>query len=233
MPHDDDRPFEETIVSVEALPAWKRVVDLVCCVAALPLLGLITFFLGFVVVFLAKGPVFFRQEKIGYQGRRFWVYRFRTMRVDSEPLDWPKPRAAEALIPGGRFLRATGLGELPQIFSVFRGEMSVVGPRPVSSKNLESMSPFLERGLANVPGVTGLAPLALGRRSGLVDAVQLDLHYAANRSFLLDLRILASTTMWSVRRAIGAALAVILGAKAAEAIADDSAFLSSDSRRPW
>src|ERR1044071_6236378 len=112
------------------LPRWKRPFDVCCGIAALPLLGLLSFGFGIVALTLSRGPVFFCQEKIGYKGRRIRLYRFRTMHVrSSATIEWSR-RGALALIPGGQFLRDSGLARLPQVINVLRGEMSVVGPRP-------------------------------------------------------------------------------------------------------
>lgn len=105
------------------LPRWKRAAEVSCCLLALPLLGVVTLFVACVTTTAAQGPIFFRQQRLGLKGQRIWLYRFRTMRVG------PASRSS-GLIPGGVFLRATGLAELPQIVNVLRGEMSSVGPRP-------------------------------------------------------------------------------------------------------
>src|SRR5687768_409681 len=116
-----------------ALPLWKRILDIACCVAALPILGLATLFAAVVIKTVAPGPVFFRQERIGYRGRSFRIYKFRTMHsgaststhqshfaqlmASNKPMQKLDARGDSRLIPGGWLLRALGLDELPQILN--------------------------------------------------------------------------------------------------------------------
>ena len=111
-----------------SLSRWKRVVDLAGCVAALPLLGAVTLLAAVVVGFTSPGPLFFRQPVIGGDGRRFGLYRMRTMHVRCSRTKHGAERAP--YFAGGRWLHASGLANLPQIINIWRGEMSMVGPKP-------------------------------------------------------------------------------------------------------
>jgi exopolysaccharide production protein ExoY len=184
-----------------ALPKWKRTVDVACCILAVPVLAVLTFFVACVTAATAKGPIFFRQEKVGLKGQRIRLYRFRTMRLKSEPNALLSQKAAvegdgsprvDLLIPGGRFLRATGLAELPQIVNVLRGEMSIVGPKPLHREeagNDESGRQVL----SSLPGLTGLWRVSCANTPLVDDPARLDSHYARHKSLWLDSKIILLT----------------------------------------
>jgi lipopolysaccharide/colanic/teichoic acid biosynthesis glycosyltransferase len=174
-----------------ALPWWKRGLDLACCVAGLPVLGCLTLLSAAVANGRSRGPLFYRQENVGHLGRKFLVYRFRTMRV--APASAPgggesrtvAPNPA-SMLPVGRFLRHSGLADLPQLVNVLRGEMSIVGPRPHVDL------PGRERtDMAAVPGITGLWRLAQVSRASTAEAECWEASYAARMSIGSDLRVIA------------------------------------------
>ncbi len=138
-------------------------------------------------------PLFFRQTRAGKDGRAFDILKFRTMR-EGDGSD------AERLIPWGQFLRSTSLDELPELWNVLRGEMSLVGPRPLPTIYLERYSPEQARRHEVRPGITGWAQV--NGRNGLTwkRQFELDLWYVENRSFLLDLKILGLTVLTVLRR---------------------------------
>src|SRR5687767_5665089 len=128
------------------LPIWKRAIDLAFCCAALPFFAIATFFVAVLMSVASPGPIFFRQERVGYMGRRFRLYKFRTMNVGADtvshqahfvnlmtsnaPMQKLDAKGDHRLIPFGWIIRALGIDELPQMLNVLRGDMSVVGPRP-------------------------------------------------------------------------------------------------------
>ena len=130
----------------ETLPGWKRAVDIAFCLAALPVFAVVSLVLTIVMKLTSPGPIFFRQERVGYKTRKFRCYKFRTMIVNADdtihqrhctnlmqsnaPMAKMDAGRDARVIPGGWLLRASGLDELPQIINVFRGDMSLVGPRP-------------------------------------------------------------------------------------------------------
>jgi len=118
-------PPEEHRVS---LSRWKRVIDLTGCIVALPLLGAVTLLVALVVALTSPGPLFFRQPVISKDGRRFGLFRLRTMHVRCSRTkhDWERP----PYFPGGRWLHLSGFANLPQIINIWRGEMSMIGPKP-------------------------------------------------------------------------------------------------------
>jgi lipopolysaccharide/colanic/teichoic acid biosynthesis glycosyltransferase len=217
--------------SSTVLPRWKRTVDVICSIAALPLLGFLTFVFGIVAATVARGPVFFRQENIGYGGRRIRPYRFRTMRERAPSTAQRTPRGAQTLIPGGRFLRASGLAELPQIINVLRGEMSMVGPRPVFENEFVSAEP--SRVIA-VPGLTGLWRVSHRGESTADQTAQLDVVYAESKSLRLDFRIILLTIPVVCVNAMGAMSSKSTGtALHAKNAAAESASLRAPSQQPW
>lgn len=132
---------------------------------------------------LGDRPIFFRQERPGLHGRPFTLLKFRTMRPGEEPDE-------ERLTPLGRFLRATSLDELPELFNVLRGEMALVGPRPLLMAYLAEYTPEEHHRHDVRPGITGWAQVH-GRNALTRDEkVQYDLEYVARRSVWLDCKIL-------------------------------------------
>jgi lipopolysaccharide/colanic/teichoic acid biosynthesis glycosyltransferase len=158
---------------------------------------------------VSPGPVLFRQERVGYRGRRFMCYKFRTMHVGADskihrehceqliqsnaPMVKMDARGDARLIPGSRFIRATGLDELPQILNVLRGEMSLVGPRPCVPYEYEKYLPWQRARCNAMPGLTGLWQVSGKNRTTFDEMIRLDICYAKNRSVWMDLKIMTKT----------------------------------------
>jgi lipopolysaccharide/colanic/teichoic acid biosynthesis glycosyltransferase len=182
----------------------ERLIAALAIVALAPLIAVI----AVAVCLTSAGPAFFRQERIGKDGRRFQIFKFRTM-VDGsdrmlknllalhgrqgQPLfkvpDDPR------ITPLGRFMRRHSIDELPQLFNVLRGEMAFVGPRPQRPEEVALYSAREKRRLAVLPGITGM--WQVNGRSMLPwhRAVELDLQYVEERSLLLDLKIVLRTVV--------------------------------------
>jgi sugar transferase EpsL len=185
----------------EGIPWSKRVMDLLLVllgmVIALPLMGLIA-----LAIWLFEGPpVFFCQPRPGYKGRIFKLCKFRTMREAYDANGNLLPDA-QRLTPLGRFLRATSLDELPELFNVLRGEMSLVGPRPLLVAYLERYTPEQMRRHDVLPGITGWAQVNGRNALSWEDKFRLDVWYVDHWSLWLDLKILA-LTVWKVLRREG------------------------------
>lgn len=194
---------------VETIPPWKRALDLTCCAIALPILGLATALVSLLLALTSPGPIFFRQERVGYMGRRFTLYKFRTMHTGAEtashrahfsalitakqPMQKLDARHDTRLIAGGWLLRASGMDELPQIINVLRGDMSLVGPRPCIPYEYERYLPWHRARLATVPGLTGLWQVSGKNRTTFDEMVRLDIKYTETKSLWLDLKILVLT----------------------------------------
>ncbi len=144
-------------------------------------------------------PVLFRQTRPGLHGRPFEMVKFRTM-TDERDADGHLLPDAERLTPFGRFLRGASLDELPELWNVLRGEMSLVGPRPLLMRYLGRYTPEQARRHAVRPGVTGLAQVSGRNALSWEDKFALDLEYVDRVSFGLDVRILLRTLAKVVRR---------------------------------
>ena len=186
------------------LPRAKRVMDVVISLAVMPLILPILGLCAVAVRLDSPGPILFRQQRTGLHGVRFGMYKFRTMVANAEelkaslahlnimtPPDFKiidDPRITRV----GKFLRKTSLDEVPQIFNVLRGEMSLVGPRPTSFAASTYRLWHAER-LEVTPGITGLWQVRGRNESTFDERLRLDVEYIAKRSTWLDLRIILET----------------------------------------
>jgi exopolysaccharide biosynthesis polyprenyl glycosylphosphotransferase len=181
--------------------ALKRMVDLLGSGAALVALAPVMALVAVAVKLNSRGPVFYRQERVGLGGRVFTLYKFRSMVADAE-LDGPRWCAGvddHRITPVGMFLRRTHLDELPQLWNVLKGEMSLVGPRPERPCFVEELKCLIP-GYAHrhwvKPGLTGLAQVHYRYDASLADVkrkLRFDQLYIKRRCLWLDLRILAWT----------------------------------------
>lgn len=200
---------ENTSNGTPPLPRWKRVLDLLCLAVSLPLIGGLGAVIALWIKLVSSGPVFFRQERVGYGGQRFLCYKFRTMKVHADtsnhrdylhqliasevPMIKLDSQGDDRLIPGAAFLRATGLDELPQLLNVWRAEMSLVGPRPCLPYEYEQYSDWQKGRFAAVPGLTGLWQVSGKNRTTFKQMIHLDIQYAEHKSLRLDLAIILKT----------------------------------------
>lgn len=141
-------------------------------------------------------PIFFRQERPGKDGKIFELVKFRTMLLQ----DADHVTDEERLTPVGRFLRSTSLDELPTLWNVLKGDMSLIGPRPLLVSYLDFYSPEQARRHEVRPGVSGLAQVRGRNSSSWEERFQLDVEYVDNRSMALDMKILVQTIMTVMRR---------------------------------
>jgi lipopolysaccharide/colanic/teichoic acid biosynthesis glycosyltransferase len=185
----------------KGIPLSKRILDLIVTCLGLVLISPILLIL-IVLVWTKHGwPILFSQRRPGYRGKPFTIYKFRSMtdRRDAKGALLPD---AERLTGFGRFLRATSLDELPELFNVLRGEMSLVGPRPLLMSYLERYSPEQARRHDVLPGITGWAQINGRNILTWEDKFELDVWYVDNWSLWLDIRILL-LTLWKVLRREG------------------------------
>ncbi len=183
----------------DALPGWKRALDVGLSLAAMPLLGACALGMATVMALVSPGPLLYRRERVGRGGRRFLCYRVRTMHVvTGRGVEGRRP--AERFIPGGWFLRASGLDNLPRILNVLSGEMSLVGPHPCLPEEFAQLGSWRQARSRALPGVTGLWQVSSRNWSTLSDLARLDLHYIEHRSLGLDLKILARTVPAMLRQ---------------------------------
>lgn len=197
--------FESTYHKVGML-FFKRVSDFIASIILLVILSPLLILIALIIKLASPGPVFFKQERCGLYGRRFIFYKFRTMFLDAESqlegiLDFNEMEGPvfkmtndPRITVTGRFLRKFSLDELPQIWNVFMGEMSLVGPRPPLPEEVEKYDNWQRRKLSMRPGITCL--WQIGGRSEVSDFnewMRLDLEYIDNWSLWLDFMILLKT----------------------------------------
>ena len=157
----------------------------------------------------SPGPVFYRQKRVGLRGKHFLIWKFRTMKVNTDTQTHERyfeelirtncvmtkldTRGDPRLAPFGRILRATGLDELPQIFNVLRGEMSLVGPRPCTPNEFAHYEPWQQQRVNCLPGLTGYWQVNGKNKTTFREMIAMDLFYFKNMSILLDLKIMLKT----------------------------------------
>jgi lipopolysaccharide/colanic/teichoic acid biosynthesis glycosyltransferase len=187
----------------------KFALDIICILISLPVWLPLMILLMLVTRIASPGPIFYRQERIGLCGRHFCIWKFRTMKLsantDVHERHFEKLMRADCpmtkldaygdprLAPFGRILRASGLDELPQIFNVLRGEMSLVGPRPCTPNEFARYEPWQRERVNGLPGVTGLWQVNGKNKSTFNQMIAMDLFYLENMSILLDLKIMLKT----------------------------------------
>jgi sugar transferase EpsL len=181
------------------VPASKRLFDLLLTVPGFLLISPLLGILALIVLFTQGRPVLFRQSRGGYRGRVFYIYKFRTMREAFDAQGRPLPDEAR-LSAIGKFMRATSLDELPELINVLRGEMSLIGPRPLMSKYLDRYTPEQMRRHDVLPGITGWAQINGRNALTWEERFGLDVWYVDHWSLALDLKILVRTLLKVVQR---------------------------------
>jgi lipopolysaccharide/colanic/teichoic acid biosynthesis glycosyltransferase len=204
----------DTIIDQPVNLGWyaaaKAALDYATALALLPGALLLIALAAIAVKLTSPGPVFYTQTRVGLNGRKYKIIKLRTMRANVEAvsgIQWSQKGDAR-ITRIGRILRRTHIDELPQLFNVFLGHMSLIGPRPerpemIQTKGLNHLVPGYRHRLRVKPGVTGLAQVQLPADSDVTSVrykVVYDLYYVENQSPLLDLRLMAAT----VFRALGA-----------------------------
>ena len=175
---------------------FKRLLDLVCSAGAIVCLSPMLAVIAVWVKCSSPGPVLFTQKRVGRGKTHFRIYKFRTMRTDT-PHDMPTHLLEDPdafITSAGRFLRRTSLDELPQIFNIFLGQMSVVGPRPALWNQFDLIAERDKYGANDcVPGLTGYAQVHGRDELPIPEKARLDGYYAQNLSFALDVKIVFRT----------------------------------------
>lgn len=191
------------------VPVWKRALDLCAILVLLPLILLVGLFVALLIRIVSRGPVLFRQERIGHLGRKFMLFKFRTMYVgantklhrehldelvaSNKPMVKMDSSGDRRIIPFGLLLRSSGLDELPQLINVVRGEMSLVGPRPCMSYEKKMFLPWQRERFNSLPGLTGLWQVSGKNNTTFLEMVQMDIEYHRKKTVWLDLMIIART----------------------------------------
>ena len=200
-----DISFPHAAAPARAHPQWKRPLDVTLTLTGLLLIWPLLLATALAVRLSSPGPVFFVQTRIGLNGERFGMIKFRSMYVDAEARRAAllaqsdrdgicfKSRHDPRITPVGRVLRRFSLDELPQVFNVLKGEMSLVGPRPALPEEVRAYPPRALGRLRVLPGITGLWQVSGRADIGFDDMITLDLAYAADDRLRTDLGILLRT----------------------------------------
>lgn len=191
------------------IPTWKRVFDISLIILVLPLLMPLVLAIAVIIRIVSKGPILFKQERMGRDGQKFLCYKFRTMHVGATsvshadhllrliqsdaPMTKMDAKGDSRIIPFGVILRATGMDELPQLINVLRGEMSIVGPRPCLPYEYQHYLPWQYERCSVAPGLTGLWQVSGKNKTTFSQMIQFDIDYARQRSLMLDLKIIFKT----------------------------------------
>ena len=191
------------------IPRWKRTMDVVFVLLILPFVLPLAVLVAVLIRMVSPGPVLFRQERVGYLGRKFMCFKFRTMFAGAEttthqghlqhlmesdvPMVKLDARGDSRIIPFGLLLRLSGLDELPQLINVLRGEMSMVGPRPCLAYECDNYLPWQRERFNTLPGLTGLWQVSGKNQTTFAEMMRLDISYARNKTLWLDLTIILKT----------------------------------------
>jgi len=201
LPYEKQGEYFIAPVEIRHTPLYnaaKRFFDLVFSGIALLLLLLPLSVLAIVVKCTSPGTVFYCQERLGYNGRKFNLIKFRSMCMDAEKngIQWADEKDDPRVTPIGRFMRKYHIDELPQLWCIFKGDLSLVGPRPERECFYDEFETYIhgfrER-LKVKPGLTGLAQINGGYSLKPEEKIQYDVEYMKKRSFWLDLKIIFRT----------------------------------------
>ena len=171
----------------------KRLFDTGIVFLAVILLSPVMILIAILIKIFDTGPIFFKQSRIGRNGKEFWFYKFRSMPVNTG--DLPSDKIGDIKFTGiGKFIRRTNLDELPQLLNILRGDMSVVGPRPSIPSQLELLEIRKKNGSINaLPGLTGLAQISSFDGMSVSEKAEFDGIYAKNISLWSDIKIILRT----------------------------------------
>lgn len=183
----------------------KRTIDIIGSLAGLLLLSPVLIIVSILIKLESEGPIVFSQDRIGYKGQKFKMYKFRSMVVNAE--DLKKQLAEQNEMSGpmfkmkndprvtkvGKFIRKTSIDELPQLINILKGEMSLVGPRPSLPKEVKEFEPWMMERLEVKPGLTCYWQVSGRNDIDFEDWMKLDIEYVRDRNFWLDIKLILKT----------------------------------------
>jgi lipopolysaccharide/colanic/teichoic acid biosynthesis glycosyltransferase len=212
-----DNLLQQLKIPAPQMPSWKRIMDIIGATAGLLLLLPLFILIAAYIRSVSPGPVFFKQKRVGFLGKPFLCFKFRTMHINAsttvhnayfknltasetpmEKLDAHDPR----IIPYGGLLRKTGLDELPQLLNVLLGDMSLIGPRPCIPYEAEHYQQWQLKRFEAVPGMTGLWQVNGKNKTTFTAMMRYDIRYAHKKNFIMDTAILLKTIPAIVRMAM-------------------------------
>ena len=195
--------------ATNGLPLWKRIFDFALLFVTAPVWLPVAVVVGLAVRLGSPGPIFFKQDRVGFQGKTFTCFKFRTMKANIEtashqshvkdliessaPMTKLDADNDSRMVPGANWIRASGLDELPQIINILRGEMSVVGPRPCIPFEYDLYKPEQRARFNATPGLTGLWQVSGKNHTTFDRMIALDIEYSERKSLWLDAHIVLFT----------------------------------------
>jgi lipopolysaccharide/colanic/teichoic acid biosynthesis glycosyltransferase len=199
------------------VPAWKRRLDLNFTIGLCVLLAPLFAGIAIWIKLVSRGPVLFRQERIGLGGKPFTIIKFRSMKLAADtsgheeyfaelqqsdaPMTKLDAKGDGRLIAGGGLLRALGFDELPQLLNVWQGDMSLVGPRPCLPSEAERYAPEQQERFSTLPGLTGYWQVNGKNRTTFKQMVEMDIHYARNMTLRMDIGVIFRTPVAIIKHA--------------------------------
>ena len=183
----------------------KRLIDIICSFMGLLALSPLFIIIAIIIKFTSKGPVFFSQKRVGKYGREFDMYKFRSMVVNAEELKEKLANQNEMSGPMfkmkddprvtkvGKFIRKTSIDELPQLWNVLKGDMSLVGPRPSLPKEVAQFEDWMHRRLEVKPGLTCYWQVSGRNNIDFEDWMKLDIRYVEERNLWIDIKLILKT----------------------------------------
>lgn len=195
---------------INIIPVWKRCMDIIIAIICLILFLPIIICISVLIKVVSRGPILFKQTRIGLYGKQFTMYKFRTMHLNHDEnnhknhmvaliqngnLSMNKIDKQSRLILFGNILRSTCLDEIPQFWNVLNGSMSIVGPRPVLPYEFEHFKSHQKKRLHSKPGITGLWQVSGKNRLTFNRMIDLDIYYNQHKSLILDIYIICKTPL--------------------------------------
>ena len=180
----------------------KRVLDIVCSILGIIVLSPILVIVSILIKLDSKGPIIFKQIRIGKNSKPFYIYKFRSMKIDAPNLSTEEfINASDFTTKVGKFIRKTSIDELPQLVNILKGDMSIVGPRPVILEEVDLIELRKSYNIDKIlPGITGWAQINGRDNIGNEEKVKYDYEYLMNKSFTMDLYIIVMTALKVLKR---------------------------------
>lgn len=175
----------------------KRTMDIVSSLVGLILLSPLFLLVAILIKLDSKGPIIFKQIRIGKNSKPFYIYKFRSMKIDAPNLSTEEfINASDFTTKVGKFIRKTSIDELPQLVNILKGDMSIVGPRPVIEREVRLLEIRKECNVDSIlPGITGLAQINGRDNIDDYEKVRYDFEYLSKRNLVLDIKIIINTVL--------------------------------------
>ena len=176
--------------SIGIYKVFKRLFDILISLFVLIVFAIPMIFIAIAIKIDSKGPVFFKQKRTGKNGKEFNLYKFRSMTVDNDVLNF---KSENKLTKVGKFIRKTSLDEISQVFNILKGDMSWIGPRPWIPSYYENFTEEQKRRVEVLPGLTGLAQCKGRNNISIFEKINYDIEYVDNMSLKMDIKIIFLT----------------------------------------